>query len=288
MSKIRNILLWLFVTNVFVVNVNAFVSLSTEKTNYLQYEPVYIEIQYVENIVPAGFYISGLCDQAARIGLIIITPDGDTKLYNSPIQAFTMMRQTDRRNFDETLILNDGKIITASPGKYEFYLTDKQTKEKISNSIFVTVNSPKTPEEIKAIETITANPSQYGAFVYLEGGDQFSYGKNIVNYLAESNTDLQGIARTILAINSSQIKYDWVSNKIERDKDINKVLQYFPKNQSDGKFIPKYLQLRSSQMVISQFENIPISLKEEIKSISKKFSAEIEKRKELHKLYTIK
>jgi hypothetical protein len=89
-------------------------------------------------------------------------------------------------------------------------------------------------------------------------------------------TSYHNIAASLLTINSSQIKYDWKSNKIERDKDIKAVETFFP-YLDENNYLPKYLKLQMATIIIDQFKEKDLSeqLKTKIKNVGKRYSKEI-------------
>lgn len=58
------------------------VILSTEKNDYVLYEPVYLEIQFAPERLSDDFFMSNLRDSRARIGLMFVDPQGNINEYH--------------------------------------------------------------------------------------------------------------------------------------------------------------------------------------------------------------
>lgn len=268
-------ILFLFTLTLFSSSANAFVELDIEKKQFLKYEPVYIEIRFDTNAIPDGFYISDLRDSKAEISLLVVDPSGKKSVYSAPIQVSRFKEETDF-TFYETLLLSRNNFLFGTPGAYVLVIVDRNSGAQISNSLVISIVDATGNDDRYIQDEIEKHPSDYAMFVYLEGGDQFSFGKKIVEEMFKRKTGYHTVAGSILAINSSQIKYDWKNNRIERDKDIAAVKKYFPEN-SVTSYQPKHLKLEVSRMVMDNFSDtdIPDDLKNKIKEVAKKYNKEV-------------
>lgn len=253
-----------------------FVKITVEKDKFLKYEPVYMEINFDLNYLPEGYFMSGLRDSRAMVGLVILDPYGNRIYYQAPMKLFTM--NTQDVTFFESLLISKNDFLFENTGNYTLFLVDKKSEEQISNSINIYINEATIGDDIEIQNKIKNNPIDYAMFVDLEGGDQFTYGKEIIEEMYKRKTSYHTVAATLLAINSAQIKYDWKNNKIARNKDISAVENYLP--DITGKcYIPKYLKLQAATIIMDQFNEKDLSdkIKVKINTIGKMYNKEIKR-----------
>jgi hypothetical protein len=272
---IRNALFLLFLT-LTVSKANPFVEIAVEKDRFLKYEPVYLEINFNVNALPEGYFMSGLRDSRAMIGLVVVDPSGEKVGYQAPMKLFTM--EMPDAIFFETLLISRNNFLFGKAGRYILFLVDKRNGLQISNSLSISIMEATSGDDHYIQQEIETHPIDYAMFVDLEGGDQFAYGKKIVEEMFKRKTAFHTVAAALLAINSSQLKYDYKNKKIERDKDISAVEKYFP-DMSENSYVPKHLKLQASTIVIDQFnkKDVPDKLKNKIKDVAKRYDKEIKR-----------
>jgi hypothetical protein len=122
----------------------------------------------------------------------------------------------------------------------------------------VTIEKNISNDEMSLQSKIEKHASDYGWFVHLNGGDQFEYGKEIVNEIVNKNLKYKSVAKAILAINNSEIKYDWKNKRIERDKDFKGLKELFLDN-TEIKCLPNFLKWMLMNRFIDNFESEKIS-----------------------------
>lgn len=265
-----------------------FVVINTEKDNYLVYEPIYLEIEFMKDKIPEGFYISALDDEISQIGLRITLPDGKQIEYSTMWKFSNFPSKEKDMIYFETVIVQKGEVITAKPGIYLLSIFNKSDNLQISNELSVQFVNPATSDQVEAIKSIQKNPNQYGLFMYLNGGDHLAEGKEIVETLAELETPVQEVARAVVAMNYSQLSYNWAKREIRREKDPVKVNNFFPKisELKKDQYMPKYLTLAASNLVLTQIDNSQLSseVKKNIQDIKLKYTKTILEKGEFSKV----
>lgn len=272
---LRNALILIFFTMA-VVNANPFVEIAVEKDRFLKYEPVYLEINFDVNALPDGYFMSGLRDSRAMIGLVIVDPSGQKINYQAPMVLFSM--DNPDATFFETLLISRSDFLFKMPGNYILFLVNKRDGMQISNNLSISVTEATGGDDLYIQNEIEAHPGEYSMFVDLQGGDQFVQGKKIVEEMYKRKTAFHTVAAALLAINSSQLKYDYKNKRIERDKDMAAVEKYWP-DMSESGFLPKHLKLQAASIVVGQFneKDIPKELKSKIKDVAIKYTKEIKR-----------
>jgi hypothetical protein len=281
---IRNTLLLFFLT-LSVSYANPFVEIAIEKDQFLKYEPVYLEINFNVNALPGGYFMSGLRDSRAMIGLVVVDPSGKKVEYQAPMKLFTL--DTPDVTFFETLLISRNDFLFGMAGSYILFLVNKRDGMQISNSLSISVIEATGGDDLYIQKEIEAHPGDYTMFVDLEGGDQFAYGKKIVEEMYKRKTAFHTVAAALLVINSSQLKYDYKNKRIERDKDISAVEKYWPE-MSESSYLPKHLELQAATIVVDQFndKDVPDKLKNKIKDVAKRYNKEIMRNSKYRQLET--
>lgn len=242
----RTILICLFIALNLYASQN-FVKISSDKINYVKYEPIYLSVEYDSLLTPIGFPRKPIYDDMAGIR-IVIEKDGNKSNYNHFVRASMPL---DIENVDKhyiTLLVNNGSVITGKSGKVKFYVIDKITELQISNVYTIIITEPSTSDEIQAMSIIERNLPSYSAFICFEGGDQFKEGKDILKELAQMSNNFGCVASLLLAINEAT---DFIPvGKPARRKSASKSFDYSRSNNSDKG--PMYLKLRLCETWITQ------------------------------------
>lgn len=266
-----------------VSNASPLIEIAIEKDQYLKYEPVYLEINYNTDALPTGYVVTGLRDSRSMTGLVVVDPAGKKMSYQAPMKLFTI--DTPDATFFETLLISKNDFLFGMAGSYTLFLVNKRDGVQISNSLSISVKEATDDDDLYIQREIAAHPGDYAMFVDLEGGDQFAYGKKIVEEMYKRKTSFHAVASTLLAINSSQLKYDYKNNRVERDKDITAVGKYWP-DMNGNSFVPKHLKLQASAIILDQFseKEVPDKLKNRIKDVAKRYGKEIKRSGQYAKL----
>ena len=248
----------LFLNLIIIFCAYSFIKISTDKNQYLKYEPVYLEIEYIDSLSPEGFYKGSLVDDRSDIDLVIINPTNNVIKYSPPLHIRRYANADDDNVFFETLLISDGQLIFSEVGTYILYVAEKGNRRQLSNNLNVTIEKSVSNDELHLQCEIEKHALDYGWFVYLNGGDQFEYEKEIVNVIVNINLRYKSVAKVILAINNSEIKYDWKNKRIERDKDFKGIKELFMDN-TEIKCLPNILKWMLMNRFIDNFESEKIS-----------------------------
>lgn len=248
------------------------ISISSNKVNYLVYEPIYLEMKLINN---ENNIIFGSLEEMNIDMYLEIIKGSDVIRYESPIKVdkvrdiaildnrspFKKNKSTNKIKYSESnyieydvVFITGNKVITEEPGIYQLRLRmKKQPNRTISNTLNLYFNKPQKVEDINAIKLIDINPKQYALCVYLEGGDHLKDGIKILKELINTNSEYSNTAELIMSINNSHSYFDWKENKILREpqgKDMDKYLDNIGNVNKDT-----YLKLRLIDTIIKHTKN---------------------------------
>ncbi|OGJ87618.1 MAG: hypothetical protein A2268_04225 [Candidatus Raymondbacteria bacterium RifOxyA12_full_50_37] len=231
---------------------STYITISSDKKDYLVYDPIYLTMEFDTLKAPANFIFGSLENSNVNMVLVIETPSGILS-YTPPETDITIDREAFRigRIYTTeyaTIVLHRGMAITSLPGKYLLFIRQKTQNKTISNKIQLVISEPVLNNDTKAMRIIKNKPEAYALFIYLEGGEHIKEGFAILKDLCETNSSYTEIAKTVLMLNYSERYYDWKQNKIEREIDFNKVEKYL--NEVDIDKMPEYLKLRMCSKIL--------------------------------------
>jgi hypothetical protein len=248
------------------------IKLSTDKSNYLPYEPVYLKIERAD---PKASNIKIRSLEYGDFGLEIGTPRGASSSYKPSVSvclANTGVEKDESVAFS-ILILNNAKLVTSESGTYVLTLYDHE-RNQLAWPINFNVAQPTLNEDREAMKIIESAPYEYGLFAYLEGGDHIEKGIGIFKKLASTKSMYRSMARTVLAMNYSEDALSDKTGLIMRKKNPEFVRQY---SEGFDDATPEYLQLQTSHKILANLkhEEIPSSLLSQIGIVKKRFSGKV-------------
>ncbi|MDQ3000106.1 MAG: hypothetical protein M3Y08_02415 [Fibrobacterota bacterium] len=271
-------------SSIFAVLAKPVLKLTADKTQYLVYQPVYLKIERVNE--PSAGEPRFIALEYQDIVLEITYPNKEKGQYKPPMQVCMGLDAEFQKIAYSTLILSEGKIVTSQPGSFSIRLLDLNGNQ-VSPASHFSVSLPKTVEDRKALDLINSNPQSFAWFIYLEGGDHIPNGMDITQRLAGTNSSYAGFSQSVLALNFSEVAYDFTKNKIKRDRDFEKVRALFlvGSEESNG----EYLQLRVCESMVKNFDkkNYPKEWHSRIRAVKNKYNSDLVRSDILTKINTL-
>jgi hypothetical protein len=246
------------------------ITISVEKPAVLVYEPLLLSIEDTRQCY-ADMHFGPLGSHASDLVLMIQQPGAAPEPYRAPMQFEAAPRPVSGGSGDivhECLILHRNRCLTAKPGAYRFWISDRRALDDVlSNTVTASVTKASTQEDIEAVSSIAANATEYAVFVYLKGGEHLTDAFGVLSALADGNSSYRPLARTLLAYNYCQTFHVGAGGRTVREKDPVKVDIYFP--EPTDVFVPRSLKQNLAQLARARFadDTVPATLTTKIDAL---------------------